>query len=53
MRIEVWVAEQASHKDCCFADVDGQMDYAVMSMTQTAAIKVIVATEESRTSLLN
>ncbi|MBC8029710.1 MAG: hypothetical protein H7Z16_06330 [Pyrinomonadaceae bacterium] len=53
MSVEVLVAEQASHKDCGFADVYGKMDDAVMSMTQTAAIKVIVATEERRPSLLD
>jgi hypothetical protein len=52
MRIEVPVPEQASHKDCCFADVNGKMDYAVMSVTQTTAVEVIIAAEESRSSLL-
>lgn len=47
MRIEVLMSEQATYKNRGLADVHGEMDNAVMFVTQTAAVKIIIATEES------
>jgi hypothetical protein len=52
MRIEVPMPEQTTYKNRGFADVHSEMDDAVMCVTKTAVVKVVIAAEESRSALL-
>jgi hypothetical protein len=51
LRVEVLVSEQPAHKDRCFADVYGKVDYPIAGVPEAPVIEVVIATEEGRSSL--